>query len=124
MTLYVWNMLSLGVYAAVVVMVIRTGFMLCSVRISRTLYVPVAAFLIALLCQAGSFLVLQSHWITEDFNSVVGEEVSLGWMLFDYFNAVAMLSFVIGLRTYLGWKTPGKSCDGKLQYRRRADDQP
>lgn len=121
---YVWNVLSLLVYVLVIHVVVKTGLTLRNAILAKPLRIPVAAFLAALLCQAVSFLVLQWDWIASDHNAAVGDLPSLGWLLFDYFNGIAMLAFAIGLKTYLSWKVPGADDCGKRYYRRRMQDQP
>ena len=105
----IWHWISLSLYALTVVYASRCMFHLHRFHTQhegfhRTrIIVMLMFFCTFLIMQATMFVALQIDWIMNNYNSVVGESISILWLLFDYFNGFVLLSFCVALLTYLKW---------------------
>lgn len=121
MHMYIGHLFSLLIYVAVIVSVILAYCDLSHVVMRRDLSIIIRIFLITLLAQAATFITLQIEWVWMDYNEVVGDLTAYAWLAFDYFNGLALLSFVTAVRIFLGWRFKA-GCESSFKYRRRIDD--
>jgi hypothetical protein len=57
------------------------------------------------LLQAGALVFLQLNWLYGDPGKYIGGAASLMWLAFDLLNGLVMLSYVVSIHVFLGWKT-------------------
>lgn len=106
MIMYVGHMVSLVLYLLIILTCFSTLW--CLANRPTNLYgyaVPlIILFNVSLMLQATTFVALQIDWIYEDFNAAVGDTTAYAWLMFDYFNGFALITFATILRIYVGWK--------------------
>lgn len=106
----VWHWLSLVIYFMTIVYAVRCLYNLhlfhsvsAEEEKRQRIKVLLAVFCTFLIMQSTLFIALQIDWITSNHALSVGPSTNLFWLIFDYFNGLALLSFCVALLTYLKW---------------------
>ena len=102
------HLASFVVYFAVLVMIWKTSGLLRCVKLLPLRQI-LAFFLSVSTVMCIAFMSVQSIWVLRyGFEPMMTLE-SVGWLIFDWLNGLAYLSFVSAIRLAILWKP---SCDG------------
>lgn len=85
------------------------------------LKVLLTAFLSFTIVMSGWFVGLQSSWLLQDYNNLIGNAPAFHWLIYDYAKAVHTLAAVAAIYVYLRWSSCGQACNSKYRRRRRTD---
>lgn len=108
---------SLIIYVAIIIVSVWGLFYIKYAEHIHHMPFTLKCFLVLATLQACTFIYLQLDWVSSGYNEAVGGTTSLLWLMFDYFNGLALLSFVVSTLIYLKWC---KWC--KFNLKRRRDD--
>ncbi len=105
----VLHMASLVLYVPVIGLALAT---LRGVRCveSRALRESLRCFLSFTALMSASFVAVQMYWVLDEgFNRLVTLE-AVGWLVFDWMNALAYFTFVYSIRLFVQWKPSCREC--------------
>ena len=97
---------SLIVYACVIANALIDLNMLRRCKsAAKILKKALLCLLILVLLQSCALIYLQTNWLFGDPTMQIGETASLTWLAFDLLNGLVMLTYVVSIHIFLGWKT-------------------